>query len=62
MKDFTRNLIYIYIYIYIYMYIYMKIIVTKTAITLVTNSFLSLFCPIKENKNKNQILSKFVVW
>ena len=44
------------------MYIYMKIIVTKTAITLVTNSFLSLFCPIKENKNKNQILSKFVVW
>ena len=29
---------------------------------LVTNSLLSLFCPFLESKNKNQILSKLVVW
>ena len=40
----------------------MKIIVTIIPSSLVTNSILPLSCPFVETKNKNQILSKLVVW
>ena len=45
----------------IYKY-YLKMTVTIIPTNLVTNSLLSLFCPFMETKNKNQILSKVVVW
>ena len=40
----------------------MKITVTIIPTNLVTNSLLSLSCPLVETKNKNQVLSKLVVW
>ena len=40
----------------------MKIIVTTIATNLVTNSFLSLFCPFIEAENKSQVFSKLAVW
>ena len=40
----------------------MKMIVTIISSNLVTNSLLPLFCPFIETKNKNQVLSKLVVW
>ena len=40
----------------------MKMIVVINPLTLVTNLLLSLFCPFIKTKNKNQILSKLVVW
>ena len=40
----------------------MKLIVTIIATNVVANSLLSLFCPALETKNKNQVLTKLVVW
>ena len=39
----------------------MKIIVTKIPSNVVTNSLLSLFYPLFETKNKNEVLSNLVV-
>ena len=41
---------------------YKKIIVTIIPTDLVTNLLLSSLCPFLQTKNKNQVLSKFVVW
>ena len=40
----------------------MKIIVTKILTNLVENSLLSLLYPALETKNRNQVLTKLVVW
>ena len=43
-------------------YFCMKLIVSITFTQFVTNLLSSLFCPLIETKNINQILIKFVVW
>ena len=40
----------------------MKIIVTKIPTNPVENSLLSLLYPALETKNRNQVLTKLVVW
>ena len=40
----------------------MKIIATLIPTNVVTNRFLSLFCPFVGTKRKNQLLRKLVVW
>ena len=40
----------------------MKIILTMIPTDLVTNLLLFSFCPFLKTKNKNQVLSKLVIW
>ena len=41
---------------------YTKSTVTIIFTNLIINSLLSLFCPLLETKNKNQIFSKLMIW